>query len=162
AATAATLPWNSDPPRSNTTRPTPAARARSATSRPTVPAASLLPVAPARSSFSWVDAAASVRPVLSSMTWATTCLFDRNTASRGRHVEGDAGRSVDRDGVAEAEGELDLARAVRGRPVAHADDLEVLREPGRHPDHHVVDERPGQAVQGPVVPLVVGPLHAER
>src|SRR5439155_6060834 len=62
----------------------PAALARSATRRPTFAAASRLPVGPARNSGSTVLAAASVRPARSSITWATMCRFDLNTASRGR------------------------------------------------------------------------------
>src|SRR5438552_5827506 len=62
----------------------PATLARSASSRPTRAAASLLPVRPPRSSPSTVPAAASVRPLTSSMTWALMCLLDRNTARRGR------------------------------------------------------------------------------
>src|SRR5947199_8956190 len=46
SATAATRPWYRFPPRSKTTLFTPAALARSATSRPTVAAAALLPVGP--------------------------------------------------------------------------------------------------------------------
>src|SRR5438132_329386 len=60
-----------------------AASARAAT-RPTVVAACLLAVAPPRRSLWTVDAAASVRPLVSSMTWAEMCLLDRNTARRGR------------------------------------------------------------------------------
>src|SRR5205823_10359966 len=49
---------------------------------------------------------------------------------------------------------LDLAGPLGRGPVADADDLELLDEPVGHPDHHVVDQRPGQAVEGPVLPLV--------
>src|SRR5829696_2277721 len=76
------------PPRSNTTLSTPAALARSATSRPTVAAAETLPVSPAaRTSGSRVEAAARVRPEWSSITWTTVCRLDRNTARRGRVSE---------------------------------------------------------------------------
>ena len=48
--------------------------------------ASLLPVCATadRTSFSTEEAAATVRPVASSITWAVMCLLDRNTARRGR------------------------------------------------------------------------------
>src|SRR5262249_6329353 len=41
------------------------------------------------------------------------------------------------------------------------DDLELAGVPLRHADHHVVDERAREAVQGPVLALVVGPRHNE-
>src|SRR5262249_44744865 len=84
SAAAAIRPWYRKPPRSNTTFETPAAWARSATSLPTLAAASVLPVAPVRRSASTVDAAANVRPSASSITCSTRCLFERNTARRGR------------------------------------------------------------------------------
>ena len=43
-------------------------------------------------------------------------------------------------------------------PVADADDLEVLVEAVGDADDHVVDQAAGQAVQGPVLALVVGAL----
>ena len=63
---------------------------------------------------------------------------------------------VDDDRVAEAEGQLDLARAPGHGPVADADDLEVLGEAVGDAEDHVVDQAAGQAVQGPVLALVVG------
>ena len=45
--------------------------------------------------------------------------------------------------------------------VADADDVEVLAEAVGDTDDHVVDERAGQAVQGPVLALVVGALDEE-
>ena len=79
---------------------------------------------------------------------------------RGR-LEGDAVGGVDGDGVAEAEGEVELAGALGGGAVADADDLQLLAELLVHAHDHVVDERPHQAVHGPVLPLVVGALHQQ-
>ena len=70
-------------PRSKTTLSTPAALARSATSWPTLVAASTLPCRWRRSR-SGDEAEASVRPVRSSITWALMWRFERNTARRGR------------------------------------------------------------------------------
>src|SRR5689334_17655999 len=53
---------------------------------PTLLAEAMLPVPPSRRSDSRLDAAARVRPVESSITWATMCLLDRNTARRGRSL----------------------------------------------------------------------------
>src|ERR1019366_2081395 len=83
SASAATLPWYRDPPRSNTTLVTPCAFARVAMSLPISLAAAMLPVAPERCSASRVEAATRVRPSVSSMIWAAMCLFERNTVSRG-------------------------------------------------------------------------------
>src|SRR6266550_1601385 len=74
-----------------------------------------------------------------------------------RDLEGDPVGGVDVDGVRETEGQLDLVGPLGGGPVADADDLELPREPVGHPDHHVVDQRPGEAVEGAVLPLVGRP-----
>jgi hypothetical protein len=63
--------------------------------------------------------------------------------------------------VAEAQGELEV-RAARLDAVADADDLEGLGVALGHAGDHVRDERPGEPVQGPVLPLVVGALHPQR
>src|SRR4051794_23750401 len=85
SAAAFTRPWKRKPPRSNTTWLTPAALARSATSRPAVVDAVMLPVGPAeRMSGSTVAAAATVRPLTSSITWRIRWRLERNTARRGR------------------------------------------------------------------------------
>ena len=55
-----------------------------------------------------------------------------------------------------------VARAFGDRTVANADDLEVLRKTGGHPNDHVVDQSAGQPVQGTVAPLVVGPFDHEH
>src|SRR5438445_1397811 len=72
AASASDLirPWYRNPARSKTTCSTPAVLARSATSRPTTAASSVFVCLEPRSSFSTVEAAASVRPEASSMTCA--------------------------------------------------------------------------------------------
>src|SRR5579885_764036 len=74
------------PPRSNTTSLMPFATARSAISLPTSFAAAML--APvlffSRIAFSSDDAAASVSPLMSSMSWAWMCLDERNTDRRAR------------------------------------------------------------------------------
>src|SRR5690606_13517338 len=67
-----------------TTEVMPAAFARSATSLPTLAAASWFAVPPVRSSASSVLAETSVEPAMSSITCATTCRFDRYTERRGR------------------------------------------------------------------------------
>src|SRR5690606_39505347 len=67
SASALTRPWNRYPPRSNTTEVTPAFFAASAICLPTSAAASTLApedLAPS------VEAAATVRPAASSMSWA--------------------------------------------------------------------------------------------
>src|SRR5262249_21365817 len=79
-----------------------------------------------------------------------------------RALEGDAVGRIDLHRVAVAEGELERGRALRGGAVADADDLELLGEALGHPDDHVVDQRAGEAVQGPRLPLVAGPLAHER
>src|SRR6476646_6588306 len=72
AASASDLirPWYRNPARSNTTRSTPAALARCAMSLPTEAASCDFVSLEPRSSFSTVEAAASVRPDVSSMTCA--------------------------------------------------------------------------------------------
>ena len=62
----------------------PAALARSATSAPTCAGRVLVAGGLRAQSASSVDAAASVRPLTSSITCAVMCLFERNTARRGR------------------------------------------------------------------------------
>ena len=63
-------------------------------------------------------------------TWPTSSLSMPFTTMRvgAGHLEGDAVGRVDRDGVAEAEGEVELGRALGGGAVADADDLELLGE----------------------------------
>ena len=60
------------------------------------------------------------------------------------------------------EGQLERGRALGVGPVADADDLELLGEALGDPGHHVGDEGAGQAVQGPVPTLVVGPGHDQH
>src|SRR4051812_30319041 len=60
----------------------PASLARSATSLPTAAGASARVLF--ASDLSWLEAAASVRPEASSITWAAMPRFERYTASRGR------------------------------------------------------------------------------
>ena len=48
--------------------------------------------------------------------------------------------------------------ALGAGPVADADDVELLAEAVGHADDHVVDERADEAVQRPVLTLVVGAL----
>jgi hypothetical protein len=64
--------------------------------------------------------------------------------------------------MAEPEGQLYAVGALGRGAIADADDLQLLGEPSRDADHHVVDQRPGQTVQGAVLPLVVRPLHEQR
>ena len=77
------------------------------------------------------------------------------------HLEAHAGRRFHPHGVAEAEGQFELVGALGRGPVADAHDVEVLAEPVGDADDHVVDQRAAQAVQGPVLPLVVGAFHHE-
>src|SRR6185436_13020991 len=70
SASALTRPWNRKPPRSNTTLVTPAAVAASATRLPTSVAAATFEPAVPRTSFSRVEAEATVVPAASSITWA--------------------------------------------------------------------------------------------
>src|SRR4051812_18153367 len=72
--------------------------------------------------------------------------------------EGDAVGSVEDDRVAVAELELELRGALGQHAVADPDDLEPLLVAVGHADDHVVDEGPGQPVQGLADPLVVGTL----
>lgn len=69
SASAFTRPWKRKPPRSNTTAVTPAALARSASVRPTAAAAATVAPVPSNA-FSRLEAAATVWPRLSSITWA--------------------------------------------------------------------------------------------
>src|SRR5262245_43703363 len=56
---------------------------------------------------------------------------------RRRDLEGDPLGRVDQDGMREAELQLDLGRALRGRAVPDVDDLELPCEALRHAGHHV-------------------------
>ena len=82
-------------------------------------------------------------------------------AGRRRHLEGDAVGGVDLHRVAEAERQLEASLPWQRGAVADADDLELLAEAVGDADDHVVDQRADQAVQGPVLALVVGPLDEE-
>ena len=62
-------------------------------------------------------------------------------------------------GVANVQHEL---LALHLRPVANADDLEVLREAGGRSDDHVVDERTGEAVQRTVALIIARTLDGEN
>src|SRR3954471_4809295 len=77
---------------------------------------------------------------------------------RGRHLERDAGARLDRDGVRVTDAELEVG-ALERCAVADALDLELLLEALRHALDHVRDQRPGQAVQRPVLPALGRPLH---
>ncbi len=79
---------------------------------------------------------------------ADELLVDADDGQAGRvlDLEGDAVRRVDLDRVAVAEVELELPAVERGT-VADAGDLEALAIAVGHADDHVVDERPGQAVE---------------
>ena len=83
-------------------------------------------------------------------------------AGRLRRLELDALGCLDADGVAEAEGELEVAGALGSGAVADADDLELLDEALASRPDHVGDERAGEAVLGAVLALVVRPLDEER
>jgi len=64
--------------------------------------------------------------------------------------------------VAETERQLDRGGSPSGRPVAHADDLELLGEALGDTHDHVVDQRAHQTVHGAVLALVVGSLDHQR
>src|SRR6185437_6534645 len=87
SARTATRPWYTKPPRSKTALVIPAALARVPSKRPTDSAPLTLPppLLPkdARRSGSTDEAAARVRPAVSSMSWAEICRLERWTASRG-------------------------------------------------------------------------------
>ena len=97
---------------------------------------------------------------MSAATWPTTSLSMPVTMTcvGAGHLEGDALGRLHDDRVAEAEGEAELVGALGLGAVADADDLELLAEAVGDADDHVVDEGAGEAVQGAVVALVVGPL----
>src|ERR1043165_652882 len=80
---------------------------------------------------------------------------------RGLDREGDPLRRLHLDRVAVAERELQVG-TLELHAVTDAVDLQLLLVAGSHPDDEVVHERAGQAVQGPVLPLVVGPLDLQR
>ena len=97
-------------------------------------------------------------------TWPTICLsmpWISILVGTGTTNSMPAGR-LDADGVAEAELQVEGARALGRGAVADADDLEVLAESLGHADDHVVDERPEHAVEGTVLALVVGALDDEH
>src|SRR5215471_15076127 len=75
---------------------------------------------------------------------------------RCRHLERDTGARLDRDRVRVADIELEVG-ALERRAVADALDLELLLEALGHALDHVRDERPGQAVQRPVLPALGRP-----
>ena len=97
-------------------------------------------------------------------TWPTSSLSMPVTidAGRGGHLEGDAVGRLDLDRVAEAERELERARALGGGAVADADDLELLGKPSVTPTTMLLTSERIEAVQGPVLALVVGTLDEER
>ena len=68
--------------------------------------------------------------------------------------EGDAGRGRHHHRVGEAERELQV-RALHLRAVADALDFEHFGETGRNAGHHVVQERAGEPVEGPLLAFVV-------
>src|SRR3954447_23209758 len=94
---------------------------------------------------------------------ADLLLVDALHREAGRAVggEGDALGRLHGDGVAVAEGELEV-RARGLHPVSRADDLEPLLVARRHALHHVGDERAGQAVQRAAAALVVRALDGDR
>src|SRR5690349_17068780 len=71
---------------------------------------------------------------------------DDREAGRVLDLERDALGRVDLDRVAVAEVERELLAVLR-RAIADAGDLEALAVAVGHADDHVVDERPGQAVE---------------
>jgi hypothetical protein len=75
--------------------------------------------------------------------------------------ERDALRRLDRHGVAEAQGELEV-RATGLHAVTHTDDLEGLGVPLGDAGDHVGDQGAREPVQGPASPLVVRPGHLQR
>src|SRR6516165_6017949 len=80
-------------------------------------------------------------------------------ASGRRDLKGDALGRGDHHRMAETERELDLRRTSRDRSIADTDDLQVPGEPVGHTQHHVVHQAAGEAMERPVVPLVVGPFY---
>src|SRR4051794_16887028 len=93
---------------------------------------------------------------------ADQLLVDALHREAGRVLDGkvDAVRSLDGDGVAVAEGELEVAAPGRDT-VAGAVDLHLLLVALGDPEDHVVDEGAGQAVARARVALVVGSLDFE-
>src|SRR4051812_38902825 len=85
---------------------------------------------------------------------------DREPGGR-LHLEGDAVRRGDLDGVAVPQRELQL-RALQLDAVTDAVDLELLHVAVGDTDDDVAHQRAGQAVQRTVLPLVVRPLHRQR
>src|SRR5690606_28446901 len=76
-------------------------------------------------------------------------------AGRLGHRELDAVRRVDHHRVREPEGQLDLVLALRGGPVADADDVELLAEPLGDARDHVGDQRADEPVHRAGAPGVV-------
>ena len=64
--------------------------------------------------------------------------------------------------MTETEREVDLRRALSRRPVTDADDLEVLAKALGDAHDHVVDERAGEPVEGPVHALVARALDEQH
>ena len=97
-------------------------------------------------------------------TWPTTSLSMplHDDPGLDRHLEGDAFGRLDDHRVAEPEGQAQRVGALGLGAVADADDLEFLAEPVGDTDDHVVDEGAGEAVQRPVLALVVGTLDHEQ
>src|SRR4051812_2106815 len=77
-------------------------------------------------------------------------------AGRALDLEADAFGRIDLHRMAVPEVELELAAVERG-PIADAGDLEALAVPVAHADDHVVDQRPGQAMELLVGLLFGGP-----
>src|SRR6478735_1741303 len=90
---------------------------------------------------------------------ANLLLVDALDRESGRVLdgEGNALRRLDGDRVAVAEGELEVT-ALGGHAVTGAVDLHLLLITLGHTEHHVGDQRAGQAVQRARGALVVGPL----
>src|SRR3954464_3732600 len=82
-------------------------------------------------------------------------------AQRGLDLEADPGRRVDLDRVAVAEREDELVARLL-RTVADTHDLEALAVPVGDADDHVVDERPGQAVEALVELVLRRPRREQR
>ena len=55
----------------------------------------------------------------------------------------------------------DQVLALKLGTIAGAHDLQLLLEAGGHAHHHVVDEAPGQTMQGPMGLVVAGTLDGE-
>ena len=78
---------------------------------------------------------------------------------RGFHLKGDSVRRLVVDRMAEAQSQFKPV-ALRLYPVAGPDNLESLAVALSHTDHHVVDQRAGQAVQLLAAALIIGASHA--